>query len=149
MCDACQGAKQEKTGDLQTPRYFIHPYFDTFSVPQIIHLSIDPPFDKPTFSLSPNPTLVSGESELVTTHLRELDIERRYIVFFKGEHRRLIRLVAQMRTSGQHIAETIETFRVGAADPTPNCWQHIFYAAVLNNAALMHYLTDEQLPDYP
>ena len=30
MCDACQEEKGTKTGDADSPRFFIHPYFDVF-----------------------------------------------------------------------------------------------------------------------
>ncbi|WP_457662049.1 hypothetical protein [Sinorhizobium medicae] len=43
MCDACQGAKLEKTGDAEDPKFFIHPYYDRFSAPKLVSLTISPP----------------------------------------------------------------------------------------------------------
>lgn len=149
MCDACQAEKLEKTGDAHSPRYFIHPYFDVFSVAKIIDLVIAPPFEAPTFELIPSPALLPDEAALVTTHLRELDIPNRYVRFFRNEHRRLIRNVTNMRASGQAVAETIAAFREGHADPTPNSWQHIFYSAVLANGDLLEFLVHGELPAYP
>jgi 5-methylcytosine-specific restriction endonuclease McrA len=148
MCDACQAAKLEKTGDGVTPRYFIHPYFDTFSHPQIIQLTITAPFEAPNFALAPHVALDDVEIALVATHLRELEIGRRYIRFFRNEHRRLLRNVARMRTSGQDVAQTLEVFALGAGDPTLNAWQHVFYRSVLSNRDFMTYLTDADLPPH-
>ncbi|WP_129586244.1 hypothetical protein [Sphingomonas montana] len=149
MCDPCQRKKGEKTGGVDAARYFIHPYLDTFSTAQIVLLTIDPPYVTPTFNLSPHPDLTDGEKALVATHLRELEIARRYIRFFRNEHRRLIRNVAHMRRYDQDVVATIESWREGQADPTPNAWQHLFYAAVVKDADFIEYLTQGVLPVYP
>jgi len=149
MCDACQAEKLEKTGDANNPRFFIHPYFDVFSIPKIVNLVIAPPFGAPTFDVVPSPALQPEEAVLVTSHLKELDIPNRYVRFFRNEHRRLIRNVTKMRASGQAVQATIEAFRDGHADPTPNSWQHVFYSAVLETPELLEYLTNGDLPAYP
>lgn len=149
MCDACQAKKLEKTGDADHSRFFIHPYFDVFSIPRTVDLVINAPFEAPTFELRPHPDLLPEEASLVAVHLRELDIPARYVRFFRNEHRRLIRNVAKMRESGQPVHATIEAFRLGFADPTPNSWQHVFYSAVVDNADLMDFLTNADLPAYP
>lgn len=145
MCDACQSAKKEKTGTV-AGRYFIHPYFDTFSRPQIVNLSITPPYESPGFLLAPHPELTDVEVVLVGTHLRELDIHERYVVFFRNEHRRLLRNVSRMRANGQDVIQSLGGFMAGFADPTPNSWQYVFYDGVLGNPDLRRYLTAEQLP---
>lgn len=149
MCDACQGKKLEKTGDLETPRFFIHPYFDTFSIPRVVDLIIWGNYEVPTFELRPHPRLQEEEASLVATHLRELNIPGRYIRFFRNENRRLIKNVTKMRKSGQHIRETIEGFLDGFSDPIPNSWQYIFYTGVLNNDNYIRYLEAGELPRYP
>lgn len=149
MCDACQGAKLEKTGDATTPRYFIHPYFDTFTIPQIVSLKVHAPFATPTFDLTPHPDLQAAEAVLVGTHLRELEIIQRYVTFFKNEHRRLLRSVTTMRASGQDVVATLESFAQKAADPSPNSWENIFYRGVLDDVAAMNYLLNAPLPALP
>lgn len=148
MCDACQLAKGQKTGDQATPRYFIHPYFDTFSQPQILKLAIAAPFDMPTFVLAPNSDLTEVEQVLVGTHLRELNVYERYITFFRNEHRRLLRQVARMRTGGQDVVGTLQAFAVGYEDPTPNRWEHVFIDGVLTNADFVIYLATAELPEH-
>lgn len=148
MCDACQLAKGQKTGDQANPRYFIHPYFDTFTQPQILTLTIAPPFETPNFALTPNPNLTGIEQILVGTHLRELNVYERYITFFRNEYRRLLRQVGNMRTNGQNIIGTLETFAIGYEDPTPNRWEHVFIRGVLTNDEITTYLITAQLPEH-
>lgn len=149
MCATCQGAKLEKTGDALTPRYFIHPYFDTFSQPQIVQLTIDGAFQTPGFALGPHPALPNIEQVLVGTHLRELDIHARYITFFRNEHSRLMRSVTRLRASGQDVIPSLEGFAFKAAYPTPNGWEHLFYDGVLSNLDMLDYLTHGVLPNLP
>lgn len=149
MCDPCQRRKGEDTGNAATPRFFIHPYFDTFSLDQIVELSINPPFTTPTFTLAPHSSLQAAERQLVTTHLRQLQIARRYIRFFRNEHRRLLRNVAGLRTNGLDVVKNIEAWQKGNAHPTPNSWQHLFYDAVVRNTAYLAHLASGPLPILP
>jgi hypothetical protein len=147
MCDACQVAKDEKTGDTGG-RFFIHPYFDTFSVPQIVFLILETPFLTPTFSIEPHAALQPSEYTLVSAHLRELNVHARYARFFKTEFRRLLRLVDEMRRTGQDVIPTLKTFRHHASTPTQNSWEHIFYDGVLKNEEFLEFLEAGTFPDY-
>lgn len=149
MCDPCQRRKGEETGDAATPRFFIHPYFDTFSLSQIVQLTINAPFTTPTFTLGPHPGLSTEETQLVTTHLRELQIARRYIRFFRNEHRRLLRNVTKLRTKRLDVVENILAWQEGHADPTPNSWQYIFYDAVVRSAEYLAHLVGDPSPTLP
>jgi hypothetical protein len=149
MCDACQAEKLEKTGDSEDPRFFLHPYFDVFIAEQVLILTIHPPFDAPTFDLSPAAGLTPDQTQLVARHVRELAISQRYAHFFREQHRRLLRLVRKMRVSDQVVAETLETFRSGLEHPSKNCWEHIFYTAVLATSDFVTYLEEAELPAYP
>ncbi|WFR95705.1 HNH endonuclease [Rhizobium tumorigenes] len=149
MCDPCQRRKGESTGDATTPRFFIHPYFDTFSLAQIVQLTINAPFATPTFTLAPHPGLQAPETQLVSTHLRELQIARRFIRFFRNEHRRLLRNVTKMRVKGLNVADNIEAWQDGYADPTPNSWQHLFYDAVTRNVGYLAHIAGGPLPVLP
>lgn len=148
MCDACQTEKGEKTGGGGDPRYFVHPYFDEFSHHQVMVLTIETPFDAPSFTLDPNPALDADERRLIGAHLRELGVHERYRAYFVGEHRRLLRLVEEMRKSEQDIAATLATFKRRAELVSPNSWDHVFYDCVVGNADLMTYLASETLPPF-
>lgn len=148
MCDACQTNKKEKTGDAADPRFFLHPYFDVFVANQVITLSIEPPFETPTFDLTPTPGLTASQSALVGRHVRELGILPRYARFFRNEYQRLLRLVDRLRAAGLDVEEHLTSFRDHAAIPTSNAWQHVFYAAVLANGDLVQYLGEGDLPAY-
>lgn len=148
MCDACQLAKGTKVGDAHSARFFIHPYFDAFVADQVLRLEIRPPFDAPSYTFGIVEGLEPSNARLVRDHTRELEIERRYSSFFRGQYRRLLRLVSKMRAAGQDVQETLTTFKHGAMEPSMNAWEHVFYAAVLDNEDLVEYLADAQLPQY-
>ncbi len=149
MCDACQKEKQEKTGSIADPKFFVHPYFDVFVAENVIVLVIEPPFNMPTFSLVPRRGLTADQTRLISSHMRELAIPQRYGHFFRGQHRRLIRLVDRMRTSGQDVSANLEAFRNSCADPSQNSWEHVFYSSVLLNDKLLEYLRNGVLPTLP
>lgn len=148
MCDACQTNKKEKTGDAANPRFFLHPYFDVFLANQVLQLSINAPFATPTFDLEPVAGLTPEETSLVRRHVEELGIVSRYARFFRNEYQRLLRTSHKLRAADLDVAGNLTVFRDTAATPTPNAWQHIFYAAVLANAALVDYITNGELPPY-
>ena len=148
MCDACQAEKLEKTGDNNDPRFFLHPYFDVFIAEQVIAVKIYPPFDAPTFDLSPASGLTPFQTSLVARHVQELALAQRYAHFFREQHRRLLRLVQQMRVSEQNVVETLETFRSYFEHPSKNSWEHVFYAAVLATPDFVTYLKEDALPAY-
>src|SRR3546814_151388 len=90
----CVSASEgEKTGDADSPRFFIHPYFDVFVAEQVVELKLFPPYDKPAFTVSSREGLPEVHGKLVDSHIRELAIAERYLHFFRGQHRRLLRLV--------------------------------------------------------
>jgi hypothetical protein len=149
MCDSCQGEKLEKTGNANTPRFFIHPYFDVFVAQQVIRLAIMPPYNTPTFALLPCPSLTISQSALVVSHVRELGIERRFGHYFRGQYRRLLRLVSELRASGQNIEINLTAFKNMHAEPSVNSWEHVFFSAVLADAELLEFLTNSPLPAYP
>jgi len=148
MCDACQQAKGEKTGDGHSAKFFIHPYFDVFVAQQVVTLKIESPFETPTFTLSPRKGLLALQAALVETHLRELEIHDRYVRFFRNQYRRLLRLVGKMRISKLPIRENLKLFQENVSDPSPNSWEHIFYGAVLADDGLMHFLEHSELPRF-
>lgn len=148
MCDACQTAKGDKVGNAQSPRFFVHPYFDVFVGGQVLRLLIREPFDAPEFQLVVDNTLNAADAAVVRGHLRELKIEQRYAHFFRGEYRRLLRLVDAMRSSGQNVEATLTIFKLGKMQPSLNGWDHVFYASVLAHPDLLHFLTTADLPDF-
>ncbi|MDQ1900712.1 hypothetical protein RAH32_09695 [Paracoccus sp. WLY502] len=146
MCDACQGAKGEKTGDADDPKFFIHPYYDRFSTPKLVSLTISPPFATPTFQLCANPALLENEQKLVSRHLLELKVTTRFIDFFREQYRRILRLAAEIRESDGDLATTFGYFRSDANSISTNSWDCIVYDAVLSNGDLIQYLSAGELP---
>ena len=47
MCDACQGKKLANVGDIDHPKFFVHPYFDTFVDQHVVQLIFARPLIHP------------------------------------------------------------------------------------------------------
>jgi hypothetical protein len=149
MCDACQTEKGTKMMSAAHERMFLHPYFDDFVNKQIVHLVIGAPFGAPEhIDLLPDAALSAQEAALVKRHIDELGIKARYHRFFKSEHLRLIRLVKEMRRTGQEVRHTIEIFRMYAAQKSANSWGHVYFTGVLANDQLMSFLETADLPEF-
>lgn len=148
MCDGCQGKKGTKTGGAAQPKWFLHPYFDGFVQAQVIFLSIQGPYDGPTFGLSVDPGLPAPQQALVSSHMRELQLEARFGEYFKKQFVRLLKNVRHMRETGQDVTVALGNFRYLASMAGANSWDHIFYAGVLDDAALMAHLLTGALPEF-
>jgi hypothetical protein len=148
MCDACQIYKGTKVGDTHSPRFFIHPYFDTFVAEQVLRVEIRPPFTVPRFTFGPVEDLDLSIASLVCSHVRELGIEQRFTNYFRNQYRRLLRLVSKMRATNQDVLTSLTIFTDTASEPSMNTWEYVFYAAVIANQDLIEYLTNAELPDY-
>lgn len=147
MCDICQGEKGTATVNAANERLFLHPYFDQFTDLQIFCLKIGLPFEAPEdISIVPHFSLSASQQALVTRHLDELGITRRYYHFFRSEYIRLLRLVKSMRQKGQDVRERLDTFREYALHKSVNSWGHVFYTGVIDNNELMIYLEGGELP---
>lgn len=150
MCDICQGRKLSKTVNEANQRFFLHPYFDDFTMHSVVRLAIGRPFDSPTsFTIQPHLTLTVDQSALISRHFEELGISSRYEQFFKTEYTRLKRLVSRARAKGQDVRERIAEFHEYALDKSTNSWGAIFYQGVLDDADLMAFLEHGPLPSYP
>ncbi|CAN5628751.1 hypothetical protein BH10PSE5_BH10PSE5_11880 [soil metagenome] len=148
MCGTCQLAKGSKIGDGQSPRFFLHPYFDAAADEQLITLTIHPPFDTPTHALALRPGLDIPVAAMVETHLRELDIHQRFGSWFATQYTRLLRNVSNLRAAATDVAATLGSFRDAARLAGPNCWDHVFYDGVLKDASLIAHLESGELPAY-
>src|SRR3546814_3630412 len=91
--------------------FFMHPYFDVFVAEQVVELKLFPPYDKPAFTVSSREGLPEVHGKLVDSHIRELAIAERYLHFFRGQHRRLLRLVQGLRDGGQDVRMSLTAFR--------------------------------------
>jgi 5-methylcytosine-specific restriction endonuclease McrA len=149
MCDICQGEKLVKTLSAQGKRLFLHPYFDQFLTTQAVVLKIGQPYNSPlSIYLFPNPALTPSEQATVKLHLKELGIFGRYYKFFSSEYIRLLKLVTQLRNTGQDVKQNLVNFKLNASLKAPASWPHIFYSSVTNDTDLMNHLEHGNLPTY-
>lgn len=147
MCDICQGHKKTATVDETNQRLFLHPYFDEFLDIQALSLQIGHPYEAPaSMTITPHPALEHAQQALVSRHLDHLAVSTRYHRYFKSEYLRLLRLVSNLRNTGQNVTVNLENFRNYARNKSINSWDHIFYDGVLADPTLMQYLCQGQLP---
>lgn len=147
MCDICQQIKGTKRLDSEGRRIYLHPYFDEFLTSQVLRLAIGRPFEAPEdFVLKPDPELPADLVALTQRHIDGLDLVRRYGHFFRDSYIRLLRLARKARDSGQDLPKLIETFKEYFSGRAANVWPHIFYAAVAEDAELLEYLSNGDLP---
>ena len=149
MCDICQGKKGTDTTDDQNRRLFLQPYYDGFLDQQVVVLKIEGPFAAPAVvTISSSPGLTPAQAALVQRHVVALEIPVRYPHFFKDQYLRLLRLIGDMRSSGQDVRAQLTNFAKMAAYKSVNSWLHVFYTAVLSNEPLLEYLETAELPPY-
>ena len=148
MCDSCQKEKLEKTGTLNEPRFFLHPYFDAFIADQVLSITIEPPFDAPSFTLNVATNITLEQRSVLSAHVRELKIEERFAHFFKEQNMRMLKLVKGLRQAGVPIEPTLRSIEQSHQAPTPNSWEHIYYKGVVDNLDMLEYLSNGQLPSY-
>lgn len=149
MCDICQGEKKTKTVTAANERIFLHPYYDEFLGMQVVVLEFVKPLETPpSFTLRPSHALDAAQTALVSRHIHELGVIRRYHHFFRDEYMRLLRLTNDIHQRGQNLREQLENFRNMASYKSVNSWLHVFYAGVTADNDLMAYLETGDMPDF-
>lgn len=149
MCDICQGEKRTKTVTAANERIFLHPYYDEFLGTQVVVLEFAKPLETPpSITLRASPALDVAQTALVSRHISELGVIRRYNHFFKDEYMRLLRLTSEIRQRGQNLREQLASFRNMASYKSVNSWLHVFYAGVMADDDLMAFLETGALPNF-
>jgi len=149
MCDACQDEKDTKTVDEESRRFFLHPYFDQIAISQIVMLIVRVPYEAPaSFDLVPSLVLAPEWRDLVSRHLKELDIYARFKEYFTDQYVRTLRLVQDTRQAGENVESMLRQFAALHRDRSRNCWDYVFYSGVLNDTSLMAYLTAGNIPNH-
>ena len=92
--------------------------------------------------------LTAGQYAVMTSHLRELLIEQRFAHYFKEESLRTLKLVQTLRESGLPVVETLRAFEVRSRMPALNSWEHVYWSAVTENAEMLDFLENGELPDF-
>lgn len=146
MCDTCQGFKGVLTVDGAGLRYFIHPYFDDFTREQLLLIEFQPPFDAPTMILKVNPVLAPEASQLTRRHIEKIKLETRIQHFMRDEYSHLLRLAQDIREEGGDVQVSLRQFARVYRSKSVNRWEHLWYASVLADNALVTYLAEEPLP---
>lgn len=148
MCSRCQGKKGDDVGDAETPRFFIHPYFDEFASQQILELLIEPPYNTPRFALRVVEDLGEDETEIAEKHVELLDLSSRFRKFFRNRYSQLMRQAQDCRDEEVEFQAFLRITRRGHARIGLNYWDHVFFSSVLGNEELLEFLEGGELPEY-
>jgi hypothetical protein len=146
-CDICQGHKLTRYVG-PDGRLFLHPYYDAFLEGEVAELVIHPPFNAPTPELRCHSNVAEEHLALVARHLKELQLHARFKSSFRKEYIRVLRHARRMRERARDVEDAFSDLRDHAADRSINSWEHILYASVLENRALLDYLSTSPLPNY-
>ena len=152
MCDACQGsdAKGTKVFNDDNKRLFLHPYFDDIEDVEILILEILPPYDNDVkYKLYVNESLDNALKELSIRHIDELNMQKRFKIYFISQYIRLKKLTISMLKRGvrrDDIKGKIEDFYEERKITGINYWDTVFYKSVLTNDSLLNYLKTMDIP---
>lgn len=146
-CDICQGHKLTRYSG-PDGRLFLHPYYDTFLAGRVAELIIHPNYNAPTPELRCHPAVPADYAPVVSRHLHELQLHARFKSSFRKEYIRVLRHAMRMRARGRNVPQAFNDLLEHAADRSINSWEHVLYDSVVNNPALLDYLTAAELPNY-
>ncbi|MBA0191644.1 HNH endonuclease [Pectobacterium carotovorum] len=150
MCNECQQNKSSDYFDENRKKIYIHPYFDPI---EQVNLSIDieEPYATPTFELT---ILDDGDNnelyELLKRHINGVKFLERFDEFCRNEYMALLRTMSLERQDAEpdRASRIIRRFKRQHESQSPNRWEAIFYRGILNNAGLLDYLDNGDLPDF-
>lgn len=150
MCNECQQNKSSDYFDENGNKIYIHPYFDPI---EQVNLSIDieEPYATPTFRLSIFEDENGNEFYgLLRRHINGVKFLERFDEFCRNEYMALLRTISLERQDADpdKASRIICRFKRQYENQSPNRWEAIFYRGILNNAGLLDYLDNEDLPDF-
>ncbi len=150
MCSECQGRKGSDYINAQGEKLFIHPYFDAIEEP-LVSVNILPPFNKPQkFDVTVNDSIEEPLHSLVLRHIDGVDFIERFEEFCQLEYLNLLSLISDERLDDtpEKAERVLKRFLRKAEKQSVNRWEAIFYRGILDDADLLDYLDNGELPGY-
>ncbi|EEC6967239.1 HNH endonuclease, partial [Salmonella enterica] len=116
-----------------------------------LSINIEEPYATPTFEL----TILEDDEdnelyELLRRHINGVKFLERFDEFCRNEYMQLLRTMSLKRQDAQpdRASRIICLFKRQHEGQSPNRWEAIFYRGILNNASLLDYLDNGDLPDF-
>lgn len=159
-CHACNHAKGTKFYSTKNQRLFLNPYHDSYLSEKFVIIDIQPDpethsFESPLFEIRFDSTQLN-EHQIQTAkhHFSELDVSsalRNYCASQLRVLRRHFQSEIRNNTLSQqslldHINRCADS---NAIEHGPNCWEHLFYQALLTNSPLIDYICNTPITHSP
>jgi len=147
MCNACQEAKGAEYLTEGNQKKFIHGYYDEINFP-IYKVKIEGDYKKPQFEFEFEDGIPPEFEGLVKEHVLGVNVRSRFLSYCETKHVHLLKTARTLRVGGKEdqLEFTISMFLVAAECNSLNCWEAIFYRAVLRSTDLLAYLRYGELP---
>lgn len=148
-CDWCQGEKLADYKNAAGTRSFIHPYFDEVNRP-LYMIILEKPYLTPKISLKLHKDIPPDLQMLVTSHLNGIDFWVRFKEYFESSYQSIIRIASAARAGGQiTVTKAIQSSLLLATEKGVNCWDAVLYRSILDDAAVLEFLENGKLSDFP
>ncbi|WP_311763323.1 hypothetical protein [Proteus columbae] len=150
MCSTCQNKKSSEYLTPYGKKAFFHPYFDEIMF-SLFHVNILPPYSKPSdFNLIIKESIPSNIKVLVESHIKGIQLKKRFEKYCESKYLHLLKLVADERKEEEPLKahRLIRIFLRQEEQKSLNAWGAIFYQSVLNTPTLLNYLDNGTLPKF-
>ncbi len=131
------------------PRSFLHPYYDDVNRP-LYSIKLQAPYLTPVISFEIANDLPLGLQQLVASHLEGIGFWERFKEYFESSYLNIIRMASETRAGGKITVTTaIENGYSLEVGKGINSWDAVVYRSLLADPAVMDFLQNGELSDYP
>lgn len=148
-CDWCQGEKLTDYQNAAGARSFLHPYYDEVNRP-LYSIKLQAPYLTPVISFEILNDLPLDLQQLVASHLVGIGFWERFKEYFESSYLNIIRMASETRVGGKvTVATAIETAYSLEVGKGINSWDAVVYRSLLEDPAVMDFLQNGELSEYP
>lgn len=148
-CDWCQGEKLADYKNVAGTRSFLHPYYDEVNRP-LYSIKLQAPYLTPVISFEIRNDLSRGLQDLVASHLDGISFWERFKEYFESSYLNVIRMASDTRDAGMiTVATAIQSAYQLQVGKGVNSWDAVVYRSLLEDADVMEFLQNGELPEFP
>ncbi|MNH19470.1 hypothetical protein D3C79_792090 [compost metagenome] len=127
----------------------MHPYYDEVNRP-LYSIKLQAPYLTPVISFEILDELPEDLQQLVASHLAGIDFWERFKEYFENSYLNIIRMASETRAGGKvTVATAIETAYSIEVGKGINSWDAVVYRSLLEDEAVMDFLQNGELSDFP
>ncbi|EKT4505757.1 hypothetical protein QM325_02585 [Pseudomonas putida] len=148
-CDWCQGEKLADYQNAAGTRSFLHPYYDEVNRP-LYSIMLQAPYLTPVITFEIRNDLPRGLQDLVASHLDGISFWERFKEYFESSYLNVIRMASDTREAGMiTVATAIQSAYQLQVGKGVNSWDAVVYRSLLEDADVMEFLQNGELPEFP